>query len=364
MSIIANCWVAFQSSLFPGLCPCTSAPLTDRHLKLLDFFAVLKVDKYVLNAQWMGRKRMDRSPIARAFIAKAVYDLPTTDMLIDLLHSDSSLRKICGFETKRQIPSAATFSRAFADFAKTDLGNRLLAGLVDERVAGKVVMHESIDASAIEAREKAQPKPVPEPKKGPRCKIGRLKKGEVRIPRELAPLEAQLTKAPHQAIAELSRVCTWGTKKNSHGRTESWQGYKLHVSFADDMVPLMAITTSAHVNDSLVAIPLMRSVAKKVTVLYDLMDAGYSANAIRKASRELEHAPIIDPNPTHDTPPLDPAQLERYKGRTTAERGFSRLKDEFGGRHVRVRTPLKVHMHLMFGLVVLFADQVMKPLTG
>ena len=53
--------------------------------------------------------------------------------------------------------------------------------------------------------------------------------------------------------------------------------------------------------------PLMRSVAKKVTVLYDLMDAGYSANAIRKASRELEHAPIIDPNPTtHDTPPLDP----------------------------------------------------------
>ena len=91
----------FNPSLFPGLCPCTSAPLTDRHLKLLDFFAVLKVDKYVLNAQWMGRKRMDRSPIARAFIAKAVYDLPTTDMLIDLLHSDSSLRKICGFETKK-----------------------------------------------------------------------------------------------------------------------------------------------------------------------------------------------------------------------------------------------------------------------
>ena len=364
MSIIANCWVSFQHSLLPDLCPCNSEPLTHRHLKLLDIFDVVKVHRYVSTVQWMGRKRTDRCCIARAFIVKAVFDLPTTEMLIELLHSDSSLRKICGFEIRRKIPSASTFSRAFADFAKSDLGNRALAGLVDEHVGSKIVLHESIDSTAIAVRERAQPKAAPVPKPPSRCKIGRPKPGEIRMPRELAPLVEQATKSAEQAIAELPKACGWGTKKNSHGRSESWQGYKLHVSFADGVVPLMAITTSAYVSDSMVAIPLIRTIAKKVLVLYDLLDAAYSANAIRAVCRELGHEPIIDPNPTHNTPPLDPAQLERYKNRTTAERGFSRLKDEFGGRHIRVRTHSKVHMHLMFGLLVLFADQVMKPITG
>jgi hypothetical protein len=364
MSSIANSWISFQVSLFPGLCSCSSERLTERHFKLLDLFDILKIHKHVDTWQWMGRKRIDRCSIARAFVVKAAYNLPTTDLLIELLQTQPTLRKICGFETRRHIPSAATFSRAFAEFAKTDMGDRVLAGLVEEHVGSKVVMHESLDSSAIEVREKAVPKPEPVPVTGPRCKIGRLKKGEKRIPREPAPLVAQLPKDTRELISELPKGCGWGTKKNSKGRSESWQGYKLHISFADGMVPLRAITTSAWVNDSMVAIPLLRSVAEKVTVLYDLMDAGYSANAIRTASRELEHAPIIDPNPTHNTPPLDPAQLERYKQRTTAERGFGRLKDEFGACHVRVRTHPKVHMHLMFGLIVLFVDQVTKPLLG
>jgi hypothetical protein len=36
------------------------------------------------------------------------------------------------------------------------------------------------------------------------------------------------------------------------------------------------------------------------------------------------------------------------------------LKEEFGGDHVMVRGAKKVGIHLMFGLIVLFADQLLK----
>ena len=49
----------------------------------------------------------------------------------------------------------------------------------------------------------------------------------------------------------------------------------------------------------------------------------------------------------------------RYNERTTVERVNARLKDEFGGRMVRVRGNAKV-IHLMFGIVALAADQILR----
>ena len=42
------------------------------------------------------------------------------------------------------------------------------------------------------------------------------------------------------------------------------------------------------------------------------------------------------------------------------ERVNGRLKDEFGGRHGRVRGHAKVLCHLMFGVVALTVDQLMR----
>jgi hypothetical protein len=58
------------------------------------------------------------------------------------------------------------------------------------------------------------------------------------------------------------------------------------------------------------------------------------------------------------TSPLDPATKRRYQPRTVCERVNARLKDEFGGRQVRVRGHAKVHLHIMFGILALFADQL------
>ena len=46
---------------------------------------------------------------------------------------------------------------------------------------------------------------------------------------------------------------------------------------------------------------------------------------------------------------------------TTVERVYARLKDEFGGRHVRVRGHAKVLCHLMFGILALAVSQFDAP---
>ena len=58
------------------------------------------------------------------------------------------------------------------------------------------------------------------------------------------------------------------------------------------------------------------------------------------------------------------AEQIRYRERTAAERVNARLKDEFGGRCVRVRGHAKVACHLMFGILALAVDQLMRLLGG
>jgi IS5 family transposase len=314
---------------------------------------------------WLGRKRIERRSIARAFVAKAYYGLTTTEQLIEMLRLEPSLRRICGFEQVRDIPSSATFSRAFAEFATTNLGDRTLAAMVERHVGSKIVMHVSTDATEIDAREKgAQKRKQAAPWVKPVSKRGRPKKGECRPAKEPTRIERQLTQTVVEALRELPKACDWGTKTNSQGHKHTWKGYKSHIAWADGNIPLAAITTSASVHDSQVAIPLIRMASERVSSCYDLMDAAYKGDAIRQASEDLGHVLIVDPK--QQASPVKwfaPAECERYKQRTTAERGNSRLKDEFGGRYVRVRGHAKVHLHVMLGLIVLFADQMLKPLT-
>ena len=59
-------------------------------------------------------------------------------------------------------------------------------------------------------------------------------------------------------------------------------------------------------------------------------------------------------------PEMAPHEKARFDERTGIERLFSRLKDEFGGQYVRVRGWAKVMAHLMFGILALTADQILR----
>ena len=125
----------------------------------------------------VGRPEEDRAALARAFIAKAVFDIPTTRGLIERLEVDGRLCRLCGWSGAGRLPSEATFSRAFSEFAESRLASRLHETLIARTMDGHLVEHISRDATAIEAREKAAPKP--KAAKAKRRKRGRPRKGEV-----------------------------------------------------------------------------------------------------------------------------------------------------------------------------------------
>jgi hypothetical protein len=100
---------------------------------------------------------------------------------------------------------------------------------------------------------------------------------------------------------------------------------------------------------------------QRVTSLYEIKDSAYDCQHIEAYSRSLGHVPIIDPNPRNrGARELPPAAKIRLRERSTSERVNSRLKDEFGGRMIRVYGAVKVMAHLMFGILALTADQILR----
>jgi hypothetical protein len=288
------------------------------------------------------------------------------------------LPRICGWKSQNEIPRASTFSRAFAEFAASRLPERVHEALIDRSYASATVGHISRDSTAIEAREKPLKKGTKAaPEKTPK-KRGRPKEGERRS-KEPTRLERQIAgMSLSEMIADLPKSCDVGTKQKSKGYKSSWTGYKLHIDAADGGIPVSCILTSASSHDSQSAIPLADLTSQRVTNLYDLMDNAYDAPPIHDYSRQLGHVPLIDIHPRWDralkeelanerqrrnAANYQSAEQQRYRERSTVERVNGRLKDEFGGRMVRIRGHAKVMCHLMFGILALTADQLLSFVT-
>jgi hypothetical protein len=347
-----------QRTLFPHLAECLAAPLTAQEKRLGQILELVHRENYVpksASRQWLGRPRKEREALARAFVAKAVLGYPHTRALLHALRTAAPLRTLCGFATRRVVPAASTFSRAFAEFAIGGLATVVPDALVPEHLRTILLGHISRDATAIQGREKPVKK-VKQPK-APRKK-GRPAQGVPQTPREPKRLAGQRQQSAQDAIALLPPACDRGVKQNAKGYTETWNGLKLHVDVNDSGLPVSAIVTSASVHESQVAIPLMQLTSTKVTSCYDLMDAASDAGPIWEQSRALGHVPIIDRNPRGGAGvPMAPHAAQRYNERTASERFNSRLKEACGGRNVMVRGARKVMIHLMLGVVALCADQ-------
>ena len=157
-----------------------------------------------------------------------------------------------------EVPSEATFSRAFEAFARDGRPQQIHEATIKAHYGEKIARHISRDATAIHAREKAEAKPTspPKPKRG---KLERRGKDDPPVsPPDPTRLQRQLERDLKANLADLPTVCDWGCKKNSQSN--------------------------------------------------------------------------------------------------------SHLHEEHGGRHVRVRGPVKVAAHLAFGLVVIAAEQLLRML--
>ena len=201
-----------QRALFPQLEP-VLGPLTGKQQQLVQTLEVIRIEQWIPRCfRVPGRPRKDRAALARAFVAKAVYGMPTTRVLLDRLVTDVALRRICGWERKSEVPSESVFSRAFAEFSDTQLLQRTHAALIRNTHHDRLVGHLCRDSTAIEAREKpaAKEKTPPLPKRKP----GRPNKGEER-PKVLKRLDRQAAMTLPAMLDDLPTDCDVGMKKEA-----------------------------------------------------------------------------------------------------------------------------------------------------
>ena len=356
-----------QYELVPLIEDDCASTLTQPLQRLLRIWEMIEIESHIpCTRGCVGRPPRERVALARAFVAKAVLGLSRTIDLIERLRVDTLLRRLCGFDLRSKRPlNESLFSRAFAEFAASQLPSRAHEALVRAQLGDALVGHLSLDSTAIEVRARPhKPDPESKPAPAPR-KRGRPRKDEVRPPPEPTRIQQQIAGMSLEAmLADLPTRCDVGCKRNAQGYKQSWIGYKLHLNVADAMIPVAAILTSASVHDSQVAIPLATLSAQRVTSLYDLRDAAYCSPLIRAHSQSLGHVPLIEHNRRGGQKiKFAPHEARRYRERSTVERVNARIKDDFGARRIHVRGHAKVLAHLMFGVLALTAEQLMRWVT-
>jgi transposase len=343
-------------------------------IKILDFAEIEKNITVVCSTN----TPKDREQIARAFIAKSVYNMQTTRDLIDRLRIDRTLRVLCGWRYANSIPSESKFSRVFKELSNMKIAEKTHEKFVKEYLSEKTFFYNATDATKIPLREKAVKKDKDEPKV--KHKAGRPKKGETREPIKLAILQQQKDmQTVDEMLSLVSTDCGVGIKQNAKGNREVWIGGSLHISVVDGDIPIVAFYSGANVHDSSVALPLIQETSKRVNYMYDLQDAGYDADIIREFSMKHNHRPIIDINPKNSQVLRDKIQLiedekkkfkffgltqssdiQHYNQRSMVERVNAYLKDNFGCNKIYYQGADKVASVLAFGILSVCIHQSLK----
>ena len=117
---MSQLWSSIQSWLFPML-EDEIGELDERHRQFVAVCELCAPQDHMDAYRWCGNgcPPRDRLALCKAFIAKAVWDFATTRDLIDAFRHRPALRRLCGWESLGEVPSEATFSRAFDAFRRT-----------------------------------------------------------------------------------------------------------------------------------------------------------------------------------------------------------------------------------------------------
>src|SRR5882672_2956893 len=231
-----------QTALFPAV-EQEVGPLSDRAKRLLAILSMIPLTRFVPVARgWMGRPQKDRVAIARAFVAKAVYNFAETRDLLDRLRHDDQLRSLCGWKHVRQLPHESTFSRAFAEFAQMQLPQFVHEALIRETQKDRIIGHIARDSTAIEVREtvtETARQRTPKQKSQARARSRNRKPRKARQAGDPPTrMERQRTMTLEQMLAELPSYCSSAAKVSGDGHNQYWSGYKLHLDVADGQIPI------------------------------------------------------------------------------------------------------------------------------
>ncbi len=108
---LSQFWLSIQGKLFPWLEE-ELGELSEKQRQLVSILELTRIESFIASSRgWPGRPEKDRRAIARAFVAKVVYNMVSTRQLLERLGSDTTLRRLCGWERQNDLPSEATFSQ-------------------------------------------------------------------------------------------------------------------------------------------------------------------------------------------------------------------------------------------------------------
>jgi len=353
--------------------------LSSKEAKLIKILDFAQIENFVCSAQITNPPK-DREELARAFVAKQVYNLQTTRDLIERLKIDRTLRIICGWRYHSEIPSESKFSRVFKEFSQQRIATKAHDLFIEKYLSETLFFYHSIDATAVELREKAV-KSKKEVK--PKRRQGRPRKGEEGPPKKPSILQQQEQMNDAEEMLSLIKTeCNTSIKQNSKGNRHRWIGGKLHLSVVDGDIPITALYSSATVHDSSLALPLIKQSSQKVTYLYDLADAAYDNKIIKNYSQKHNHRPIIDINPKNSKKLKAKIALEKsekkilgglnlyndsedlhYNQRSSVERVNAYLKDSYGCSKIYYQGAQKVASVFAFAVLSVCITQSLKLVT-
>jgi hypothetical protein len=367
-----------EQSLFPRLQE-SMGTLTPKEEKLIKVLEFAQIENFVCTAQITNPPK-HREELARAFVAKQVYNLQTTRDLIERLKIDRTLRIICGWRHHNEIPSESKFSRVFKEFSLQRIATKAHDVFIEKYLSETLFFYHSIDATAVELREKAV-KSKKEVK--PKRRQGRPRKGEELSPKKPSILQQQEQMNNTEEMLSLIKTeCNTSIKQNSKGNRHRWIGGKLHLSVVDGDIPITALYSSATVHDSSLALPLIKLSSQKVNYLYDLADAAYDNKIVKNYSELHNHRPIIDTNPKNSKKlkaKIALAKSEKktlgslnlyndsddihYNQRSSVERVNAYLKDSYGCSKIYYQGAQKVASVFAFAVLSVCITQSLKLVT-
>ena len=111
----SDIWGRVSRGIVPRPLTELPGPLSERHQRFAAVLEFATPEAFLpAESRQAGRPREARATLTRSFLAKAIWNLPTTRHPVDRLNADPTLRRLCGWPRRSAIPSEATFSRASA----------------------------------------------------------------------------------------------------------------------------------------------------------------------------------------------------------------------------------------------------------
>lgn len=84
MSTLFEIFHNIQQKIFPWL-EGELDPLTEKEQQFIQVVSLMDLGKHIKEYRWrgVGRRRKERASIAKAFVAKAIYNFETTEILVE-----------------------------------------------------------------------------------------------------------------------------------------------------------------------------------------------------------------------------------------------------------------------------------------